>query len=206
MKRIISIILILCILSFTACSTQTEEQQLTINDIIEQSDGCIRISTHDIRKITTQEGDTYFTKVLPIKSNIKELPVAHEAALITIVQEGENYIKKDESYIIFVNRSETEENLFYVTGGKSGVIKLQKEFNTDRDDYADKYKMKLKCLDEDLQKSTEEYFGKYESGLFSFWITQPSNYDLAINESKTPSVPVTGIYGNVITTAPGTQN
>lgn len=208
MKKLISIILILSIslLSLTACSTKTEEHQLTINDIIEQSDGCIRISTYGMRKITTQEGDTYITKVLPIKSNIKDIPVAHEAEVIKIVQKGENYIKKDESYIIFVNRSETDEKQFYITGGKRGVIKLEKYFNTDRDDYADKYKMKLKCLDENLQESTEEYFGKYENSFFSCWITQPSNYDLSVNESKNPSVPVTGFYENVITTAPETQN
>ena len=208
MKKLLALVLIVSIslLSLTACSNDTETQQLTINEIIEQSDGCIRISTHGMRKITTQEGDTYFTNVLPIKSNIKDIPVAHEAEVIKIVQKGENYIKKDESYIIFVNRSETDENHYYVTGGKSGVIKLEKHFNTDRDDYADKYKMKLKCLDEDLQKSTEEYFGKYESSFFSYWITQPISFDSSINESEIQSVPVTGFDENIITTAPGEQS
>ena len=135
MKKFISFILIWCILSLTSCSTINETQQLTINDIIEQSDGCVFVNTMNYKERLTQEGDIYYTQVILKQNNLKNPPEGEPPGLITIIQEGENYIKQEERYVIFVKRSETNENHFYVTGGKSGVIKLEKDYTFPRDEY-----------------------------------------------------------------------
>ncbi len=173
MKKLLAFLLILSLLSLTSCSTKTEAQQLTINDIIEQSDGCVFVSTIGYKERMTHEEDNYYTQVILKQNNLNKPPEGDPPGLITIIQKGENYIKKDERYVIFVNRSETEENHFYITGGKSGVIKLEKDYNFERDEYDGipcdengykniiKYELKYKCLDKNMQESTEKLLGTY---------------------------------------------
>ncbi len=177
MKKLLALVLILSLLSFTSCSNNIEAQQLTIDDIIEQSDGCIIVSTIGYKERMTQDGDTYYTQVILKQNNLKNPPEGDPPGLITIIQEGENYIKQEEKYIIFVNQSETNENHFYVTGGKSGVIKLKDDFDIDLEEpEKNTINIKYKCLDKNMQDDIEKLWGEhFDMNSFLFWLVDTGN-------------------------------
>ena len=224
MKKFLALILILSLLSLTSCSTQTQAQQLTINDIIQQSDGCIIVSTIGFKERMTQEENTYYTQVILKQNNLKKPPEGDPPGLITIIQEGENYIKQEEQYIIFVKRSETNENHFYVTGGKSGVIKLKDTYNVDSDVTESNLKVEYKCLDKNMQEDIEELWGKYfELNYFLRWLVETGDGYIYYGselirgvhkymapypfyQNGTTAEPRTYSDENVITTAPGEQS
>lgn len=224
MKKLLALVLILSIslLSLTACSNDTETQQLTINDIIEQSDGCVIVSTIGYKERLIQEGDKYYTQVILKQNNLNKPPEGDPPGLITIIQEGENYIKQEEKYIIFVNQSETNKNHFYVTGGKSGVIKLKDAYNVDGDVTQSNFKVEYKCLDKNMQEDIEELWGKYfELNYFLRWLVETGNgyiyygselikgvskYTKPFYYNGTTSEYHTYSDETVITTAPGEQS
>ena len=74
MKKFLALVLILSLLSLTSCSTQTQAQQLTINDIIQQSDCCVIVSTIGYKERMTQEEDTYYTQVILKQNNLNKPP------------------------------------------------------------------------------------------------------------------------------------
>lgn len=203
MKKILAFILILSIslLSLTACSTNTEAQQLTINYIIEQSEYCVVVSTISAQNKETAHKDSfYYTQVNILWGGTDELP-----EYITIVQENSNYIKKDSIYILFLNKDSINEDNFFTTYGKSGVIQVNGN--------------DIKCLDKSLQRSADKIFGT-NLDEFNAWMKSeyyPKEISEKITTEKnvvdlsdyiiatTQSSPVTGLEENVITTAPETQ-
>lgn len=222
MKKFLALVLILSLLSLTSCSTQTQAQQLTINDIIQQSDGCIIVSTIGYKERMTQEENTYYTQVILKQNNLNKPPEGDPPGLITIIQEGENYIKQEEQYIIFVKRSETNENHFYVTGGKSGVIKLKDTYNVDSDVTESNLKVEYKCLDKNMQDEIETLWGEhFDIYSFLYWLVETGNgyiyygselirgvskYTKPFYYNGTTAEPRTYSDENVITTAPGEQS
>lgn len=223
MKKFLALVLILSIslLSLTACSNDTETQQLTIDDIIEQSDGCVIVSTIGYKERMTQDVDTYYTQVILKQNNLNKPPEGDPTGLITIIQEGENYIKQEEKYIIFVNQSKTNENHFYVTGGKSGVIKLKEDFNIERNE-PEKTRIKYKCLDKNMQDDIDKLWGEhFDMDAFLYWLVDTGNgyiyygselirgvskYTKPFYYNGTTAEPRTYSDENVITTAPGAQS
>lgn len=172
-QSILSIFVILVIVLFASCNIQENSitdinnksnsigsSNITLDYLINESDYCVLISTmkpayiddfdaeskkfiyyNPIEESIEKNGDYYLDVFVDIeKSSSDDIN-----EVITIIQKEEQFIIEEGLYFVFLNESETEENHYYIVGGRSGVIDLD---STD-----------LKPLDENLSECIESKIG-----------------------------------------------
>ena len=140
---------ITCLTIFILTSNHTKETAITFNELIKESDCCVRVYLKNLDgsfATSKKIGKNYYIDMRVFRSGERDLNVLEET--ITIIQENEPYLetyKLDEipGYILFLTKADNE-NAYYVTGGKSGVI---------RTDY-----MYLYAINDGLQEELDEYF------------------------------------------------
>lgn len=141
---ILFIFLVTCSISILIAT-----KPITFDELIEESDCCVRVYLKNLDgSLATSKkiGKNYYIDMRVFRNGERDLNVLEEK--ITIIQENEPYLetyKLDEipGYILFLTKADTE-NTYYVTGGKSGVI---------RTDYTHLY-----AIDDNLQQELNEYF------------------------------------------------
>lgn len=168
-KKMLKLILVfLLLLSMASCVNDEKIYNNTIQQLQNEADYCILASTitggicgnaEDSFPLpntqTTEKNGKHYIEVSVIEKGKQSInPV------ITIIQKNKAYIKTEKQYILFLKKSETEANCYYIVDEPSGIIELSKG--------------KLKPINKKMKKMIKTEIGKsYDD--YADWFME--NYD-----------------------------
>ena len=162
----------------TKQTSNKSAEAITLEELKENSDVCIYISTTQIYENKNQEGQEYtIVNVIPVT----EWQIKYFTGDITIIEHGKSHIEPDKVYIAFLSKSENDDE-YYLNYGKSGIFTL---------DYG-----KVKPLDYKMKKEVKtQWDNKYEN--FEVWFSE--NYeDPALTPEITDNLPENSAFSSEI--------
>lgn len=133
---IILIFLVACSMAVLTSSESLGKANLTFNELIEKSDCCVFVSlfgpfAYDEEAISKKVGNNYYIDMWVAHCSERDRNFFPER--ITIIQEDEPFLEtvdpefSSSMYLLFLTKAD-EENTYYVTGGKNGVIRISNPF------------------------------------------------------------------------------
>lgn len=161
---IVLIFLVTCSIAVLISPKSLGKANLTFDELIEESDCCVSVSlfgpfAYDERATSKKVGNNYYIDMWVAYYFERDRNFFPER--ITIIQEDEAFLEtvdpefSSSMYLLFLTKAD-EENTYYVTGGKNGVIRIRNPF----------FKAKNDNLNSELQekfKDTEVLYNWLEN-------------------------------------------
>jgi len=219
-KKLIVLVLSLVVVIVTvvgAINYHEKNSEWTMERLVEESDCCVQISTsyigycyqaipkEPLKEVYEKDGKIYQEVV--VSTSPKTVKFFDDME-ITIIQENEQYLN-EHAYIVFLTKAE-EDDCYYVSGGKNGVIKLV-NFGFGEHAYIEefiygKFRSDNKVLEKEFNEKFEDYsafcdWEESEDNKFSdkmIPIEKPTFIEFDINNTTLPDID----YSNIETTAP----
>lgn len=194
-KKIISLSLLLCIITviFLSCNKNeikgdakenenvvTERIECTFDKLVQESDCCVLVSVNpkEQEKFNSKvENGEYFTDVKVESFSEYSEDYNFFPERITVIQKGTAFLeetnadKKTRFYYLFLNKT-IDENVYYLTNNKSGVIETNFSY--------------LCPLDENLSKELNQKFThnhRKPDSLFRNWLVNEYEFSSAMYET-----------------------
>lgn len=188
------------------------ETEWTLVRLIEESDCCVGIHTsyagfcyqaipeEPLKEVYEKDGKFYQEVVVSTTPRTVEY---FDDMEITIIQEKENYLN-EHTYIVFLTKAE-ENDCYYVTGGKNGVIKC---VNSGLGEHAyieefvyGKFRSENKVLEKEFNENFKDYsafwdwsaseYNKFSEKMIPIEKTTIAEFD--INNTTIPYIDYSGI-------------
>ncbi len=130
-SAISTVVVVITVVGVLLVDYSESNSEWTLEKLIAESDCCVKITTsysgycyqaipkEPLKEIYEKDGNFYQEVV--VDRNSKNLEYFDDME-ITIIQEDEIYLN-EHGYILFLTKAE-EDDCYYVTGGKNGVVKL----------------------------------------------------------------------------------
>lgn len=218
-KKLIVLVLSLVVVIVTvvgAINYHEKNSVWTMERLMKESDCCVQISTsyrgycyqaipeEPLKEVYEKDGNFYQEVVVSTSPKTVEY---FDDMEITIIQEKEQYLN-EHAYIVFLTKAE-EDDCYYVSGGKNGVIKLV-NFGLGEHAYAEefvygKFRSDNKVLEKEFNEKFEDYsafcdWEESEDNKFSEEMIpreKPTFIEFDINNTTLPDID----YSNIETTA-----
>ncbi len=161
-------VVIVAVVAATVFNHQKSKSEWTLERLIKESDCCVQISTsyrgycyraipeEPLKEVYEKDGNFYQEVVV---STTPKTVGFFDDMEITIIQENEQYLN-EHAYIVFLTKAE-DEDCYYVSGGKDGVIKL---VNHELGEHAyieefiyGKFRSDNEILEKEFNKKFEDY-------------------------------------------------
>lgn len=220
-KSVIIIVSIVVVLATSvgviAFSYPRNKSEWTLQRLIVESDCCVQIYTsyagfcyqaipeEPLKDVYKKDGNFYQEVV--VNTNPKTVDYFDDME-ITIIQENELYLN-EHSYILFLTKAE-EDDCYYVTGGKNGVIKLV-NYGLGEHAYIEellygKFRSENKLLEKEFNEKFKDLtefwnWAESEDNKFSDKMTPIEKTTIAEFDINNTTIPYID-YSNIETTAP----
>lgn len=214
---IVSIVVVVVSVCVIAFNYPVNESEWTFEKLIEESDCCVQINTsyagycyqaipeEPLREVYEKDGKFYQEVV--VNTNPKTVEFFGDME-ITIIQEDEIYLNEP-SYILFLTKAE-DDDCYYVTGGKNGVIKLVnyglvEHAYIEEFAYGD-FRSENKVLEKEFNEKFRDYsvfwdWAASEDNEFSNKMISVEKMTVAVFDINNTTIPYID-YSNIETTAP----